>query len=501
MRKVYDTNGNDVTSTVLSFLRTNRTLYMCDLLSLSTWIWWAPQMSPQTATFYFSFGDFPVQTGFLQTGPGAPSAAQMYGSTIPAIFLPQPMTRDKFEYGIGFTAQNADIDWFCGDTLVPVVVSGLMSPYVYVSGGLNSQYPISALGHGQGISPAAVQVKAGRRISIKWVGGLASGSGSGGLNSGFGVVGFAGNSSGVFPGAYVPNVTAAQSAAGQPWFGALIGGFADSTGQLVEPPFLIGTGIDIDVPIGATQLLMGINDNFDTDGDNIGQWLVLVSGGGYCSNQTQPTWQQGLAAGMFDECSTNIYRAFFNGDPKQGGTLLGTTLMYRGFIREAETAQDHAKLTISSLLDLFQEVKVPTQIIQPGNRTTPYVPSGVTYTVSGLDTINSTASVLRFSSGGGIADHALQDAYLLTGGVSSWTPVNGQPPPVFLRIRDNVTISGVLYVYLYEPTIIPIPQIGAGFGATGGSISLNVGILLQKPLSNSYGAPGFPSVPVPEIGI
>lgn len=493
MRKVYDTNGNDVTSTALSFLRANRTLYACDLMMLSTWIWWfpvngmangTPEISypgpaPQYMNFYFSFGDFPVQVGYAQTGPNTVLPLTMWNTNYagftaqPATFLPQALDRDKYSYGIGFTAENADVTWYCGDALVPVPVTGYQPPWNSPQG---SPYFYSA-------SSPPIAVQPGRTISLKWMGGVATGGGTGNYTTGFGT------------GAVGTN------------FGALAGTFLDASGNVVQGPFIIGTGLNIPVPQGASQLTLGCNDNGLDDTDNGGVWMVWVSGYGNVAQPYYPTLQQAFSAGMFDECNVNLYRAFFNGDPKQGGSLLGTTLMFRGFVREAESAQDHVKLSLASLLDLFQEVQLPTQIVQPGNRTTPYVPSGVSYSVNTIDLVNSTPSVLRFSAGSSVPDHALQDGYLRTGGPNSytsptsWTPVNNQPPPVFLRIRDNATISGVLYIYLYEPTVIPIANIGRGYGDRGQVVNIGVDLLLQNPLSNSYGAPGFPSVPPPEIGI
>jgi len=55
-----------------------------------------------------------------------------------------------------------------------------------------------------------------------------------------------------------------------------IGGWADGTGQLVAAPFLISKGGSFKAPAGATQLLMGVNDQFW--GDNTGSWTITVNG-------------------------------------------------------------------------------------------------------------------------------------------------------------------------------------------------------------------------------
>lgn len=510
MRKVYDYNGSDVTTTVASYLRSNRTLYMCDLMMMSSWIWWtgnatwgdttSTPMCPQYMNFYWSFGDFPVDVKFAQTGPGQVTQLRKYGPTahsndIPrndfATFWPAPMQRDKFDYDIGFTSKTAEVTWFCGNSLVPVAVESADAPWTNV-GGINPGYPVSGLF--RATTSTAVQVSPGGRVRITCLGGAISVSGGPGSTNfcdGSGIVNTGG-------GNYVP--------AGNN--GALCGAFADATGEMVAPPFVIANGITKNVPAGAVYLQMGVNDG--PVEDNYGFFMVGVDGSGVIASGLYPSWQQGFSAGMFDECPVNIHRAFFNGDPKKGGTLLGTTLMFRGFVRQSETAQDHVKLTLTSLLDLFQEIQIPTQLIQPGNRTTPYVPAGITYTINNMDAVNSTPTVLRFNNSlpSPPADHALQDAYMITGAVTTFTPQNGQPQPPFLRIRDNVTTGGVLYIYLYEPTVIPLDKLAnewvmsdhiSGTGWT--KQAATIAILTQLPTSNSYGAPGFPSVPLPEIGI
>jgi len=57
---------------------------------------------------------------------------------------------------------------------------------------------------------------------------------------------------------------------------ALIGTFADSKGVIVGSPFFVGNGpVNIEVPEGAKQLQLGINDNLFRD--NSGLFIVKVS--------------------------------------------------------------------------------------------------------------------------------------------------------------------------------------------------------------------------------
>jgi len=60
------------------------------------------------------------------------------------------------------------------------------------------------------------------------------------------------------------------------FLGEFLGTFADSTGKIVGTPFAIGDGpLSFTAPLGATTLLLGIND--DIYADNSGQLLVSVT--------------------------------------------------------------------------------------------------------------------------------------------------------------------------------------------------------------------------------
>ena len=55
----------------------------------------------------------------------------------------------------------------------------------------------------------------------------------------------------------------------------LVGTFADSSGKIVGSPFFVGSERTRIVPVGATQLQLGVNDDFF--GDNGGSFLVSVA--------------------------------------------------------------------------------------------------------------------------------------------------------------------------------------------------------------------------------
>lgn len=206
-----------------------------------------------------------------------------------------------------------------------------------------------------------------------------------------------------------------------------------------------------------------------------------------------PTFKQALLAGFFQDAPLWVHQAIFTADR----VLLGTTLKFRGFVQNAELAVDHIKLTLSSLMHVFQTVKVPTQLIQPGNRTPGFVPAGQFVAPNG-PLAGSTQTDVLFGDIIGVAwpipDHSLRDGYVIAAGNLSFTaPTNNSPPPLFFRIRDNITNDtpnlSNLHVYPYEPTLVD-------------PLSLGVAMWIQDSLLNSgSGAPGFPLVPVPETAV
>jgi hypothetical protein len=72
------------------------------------------------------------------------------------------------------------------------------------------------------------------------------------------------------PGYYVPPVGEAPV-----YFMELVGTFADATGAIVGAPQIIGDSRSLTIPVGATQFLLGCND--DNYPDNSGWWSIGVS--------------------------------------------------------------------------------------------------------------------------------------------------------------------------------------------------------------------------------
>lgn len=165
-----------------------------------------------------------------------------------------------------------------------VVVDGRCQPWLN-SGGLNSAFPIT----GGGLPPVAIPVTPGTTIRLTYQSGLASvdnpigttlGAGSGNVYGSWDANGQVGTTS--------PSGTAGLYASTPVTFQALLGSWADSSGNIWVAPFQIGNDSGLlTVPSGVSvsQLFLGVNDsNFS---DNSGSWTirVVVTNNGAWSDQ------------------------------------------------------------------------------------------------------------------------------------------------------------------------------------------------------------------------
>lgn len=150
-----------------------------------------------------------------------------------------------------------------GSLNLTVVVPGTTQPWKF-GGGLNSGHTFGPFGNPQGTDPISIPAVPGTPLNLSWVSGLASVFASGSL--------FDANGN---PG--IPN-PGGNSPIGSFFSGALCGGWADGTGQLIGNPFGIGDTWSGIAPAGATQLLIGMNDG-GTMTDNAGAWTILATGG------------------------------------------------------------------------------------------------------------------------------------------------------------------------------------------------------------------------------
>jgi hypothetical protein len=182
------------------------------------------------------------------------------------------------------------------------------------------------------------------------------------------------------------------------------------------------------------------------------------------------TLKQALVMGLFTECPFWIHSALFTDFPRLGGTFLGTALMFRGFIRKTNSTASLLKITLASLLDVFQSVQIPTQTITPNNRTLPYIPVAVSaYADTGLfSNYSSPVFVnplqLQIHTTFSIPAGYLQDCFLsFNPGVYAGFSIfkAGYPTSPTFRIQGNTAGPGTIQIYFYEPYVWP--QTASGF--------------------------------------
>jgi hypothetical protein len=460
-RIVYDTSGTDVSSSALSLLTTNRSIWMADLFWFKIYDFWSSNnYIGNSVNYTWTTAAWPILVNTLQTGING-TLTTTGGQT----YLPAAIKRRTATYKVGFEDNPFDLTWYTNSVTVPAFAQ----PWS-VAGGLNASYPIGSPNGGPATS---IPVIPGKSYTLKWSTGLCSAYYNGPYFTP------AGDPAVPSPGGGSP-ITGFNAE-------ALVGGWADATGQLVATPLRIGSYWSGVAPTGATQLLLGFNDG-GTFSDNSGAWIIEVTGQ-YILTQNSLSLKQAMAAGYCDGAPFWYHKAIFNAatPPIFGpGSLLGTTLMMRGYLRDVEVADDHVKITIASLMESFNQVKVPTQLIQPGNRSVQIIPPQPT-AVLGNVLSTSTATDIQITTSS-YPDHEFQGGFIIFGGYSTYVTANasGATVPSFIRIRDNVTLSGTLHLYPMEPII---GNLAALSPVTAWALS---------SLDNSSGAPGFPYVPGPD---
>jgi hypothetical protein len=63
-----------------------------------------------------------------------------------------------------------------------------------------------------------------------------------------------------------------------------------------------------------------------------------------CQSPQNLTLRQAFQTGIFSECPFWIHKAIFSDFPNRGGTCIGTTLMFRGFIRDCQVSDSNVKI-------------------------------------------------------------------------------------------------------------------------------------------------------------
>jgi hypothetical protein len=162
--------------------------------------------------------------------------------------------------------------------MITVTVDSHTGPWSYVNGGLNTQFQY---GVGDYSAPVVVDATdgfdftAGGTFTIQYVSGLTNHDVGPPLYDASGDHNYVANNNPGSSGRYFPS-RYFDSADYPAYLSALVGTFADSTGQIVGTPFLIGDLRSVVVPLGATRLQLGIND--DIFRDNSGSLTVSILG-------------------------------------------------------------------------------------------------------------------------------------------------------------------------------------------------------------------------------
>lgn len=204
------------------------------------------------------------------------------------------------------------------------------------------------------------------------------------------------------------------------------------------------------------------------------------------------TVKKAFAAGIFSEVPFWIHQAIYTDFPNQGGVFLGTTLMFRGFVRGLTVTRSLLKLKLASLMDVFQTTQLPTQTLTPNNRALPYVPAAVSAYGNDFTVVSiPNQLVVEFSTSETIPENAMQDSWMtFQPATYAGIPIylSGNPPAIPFRIQGNSAVVGPgpnnVTVYFYDPPIVPnTPAV----------------ISTYAQLTNSGGVPGFPYLPPPEF--
>lgn len=251
----------------------------------------------------------------------------------------------------------------------------------------------------------------------------------------------------------------------------------------------------LEYAVGFEDKPVQITWNYDDSVDYKGSALASLS---VADSPSNLTLRRALLLGGLQDVPFWVHTALFTDFPDKGGTFLGTSLMFRGYIRNVESSRDALKFTISSLMDVFQSVQIPTQIITPNDRSGPFIPAipgpqgGAAtdfYTV-----ISPVSLQLNSNFGTYTYDYnQLKDYYVsfqpfISGSnyPNGLLPLSYLPPPPLWRISGN-EIPGVhsVILHFYTPPVIP-----------DGSPFIN--IFGQSGFIGGA-APGFPYVPAPEL--
>jgi hypothetical protein len=136
-------------------------------------------------------------------------------------------------------------------------VPGTTEPWLYN----DPTYPFPPDPFSGGTAPISIAVSAGETFVLTYLSGIVN-NGDGSSSDANGVPGLYGTSNAPMQYNGFPDVLDLT----------FCGGWANSSGDLIAPPFVIGDNATLTAPAGATQLLCGVNDY--PWGDNSGSWTI-----------------------------------------------------------------------------------------------------------------------------------------------------------------------------------------------------------------------------------
>jgi hypothetical protein len=163
---------------------------------------------------------------------------------------------------------------------VTVTVDSHEGPWLYINGGLNNAYQYGLDNQAAPVLISAangLSFAAGGEFTIQYVSGKTSAGEELGFPfvDGIGDTAFLVNNLNIPPAGFYPSRYFDPSDY-PAYISALVGTFADSAGEIIGTPFLVGDLRSVIVPVGATQLQLGINDN--SFSDNSGSLIINIFG-------------------------------------------------------------------------------------------------------------------------------------------------------------------------------------------------------------------------------
>lgn len=201
------------------------------------------------------------------------------------------------------------------------------------------------------------------------------------------------------------------------------------------------------------------------------------------------TLKQCFALGIFSEAPFWIHQAIYDDFPANGGNFLGTTLMFRGFVRGATATASQLKIKLSSLMDVFQDTKVPTQAITPNSRSAPYIPAASSPYGGDFSSIVFVGpQVLQFTTSEAVPANGMQDSWLVFNPATyAGTPayLNGTPAAPPFRIQGNTATTGgspqTITLYFYDTVVVPGTYSYLGFYSQASASAAPQGFLYVPP--------------------